>query len=76
MEAGRIYTVGTRATWIPVDKRTPYALPFTLESALKRGYIPLSAPAFVRSQITAYVCRSCGKGVFDIPPLDEVVEWC
>ena len=27
---------------------------------------------------TAYICRACGKGVFDIPPLEEARElvWC
>ena len=74
MESGNIFGKGDiRTTWYPEGKTPPYV--YTLKNSLERGGIPLSTLRLYRhSGFPTYICRACRKGVFDIPPIDEVSD--
>ena len=76
MEPGNIFQGrGMRVTWYPEGEHAPYS--YNLKSSLKHGGVPLSQAGlgrFYGLPCTAYICRACGKGVFDIPPLEEARE--
>ena len=76
MEPGNIFgRDGVRITWYPESKMQPYI--YTLKNSLKRGGVPLSPTGLDKlhgPRCPAYICRTCSKGIFDIPPLEEVSD--
>jgi hypothetical protein len=70
MEKGYIYNGRKDAPlyWLPEDVKLPFLSIFSKEKIQKqRGLVFDGAGGFIRhSRMTAHICKSCGKGMFDI----------
>ena len=66
MEAGRI--LGRRDfghVWLPEEASTPLAISRKIVEN-KKGIV-LNDPAILRPGVDAYICKSCKKGIFELP---------
>ena len=76
MEPGNIFgSRGVRITWYPEDEKAPHL--YSLKSSLKHSGVPLSRTGYDSWHgpwCPSYICRSCNKGIFEIPPFEEVSD--